>query len=303
VLVTSTENISKKYNISYFLSSFIFIGLATSSPEIFISIISSLDGKSNIAIGNALGSNIANIALVFAMSYLFLKKDILSVNRFIDRETYVFIFILIIISMVVFLILKDGMILVNEALLLISSFFILVFLYKKFFYQDSKDYKEVDLEDLKSNTKIFTNLILGLLTLLIGTELLLDSSITVAKYYGISNYVIGLSITAIGSSIPELASSIESVRKKNIDFIIGNILGSNIFNFAIVISLAGLFSLETPEPLHITDLLRDMIMILITMMSFYIIIKNHNYLFSKILCTLLLGLFTMYQISLYGINL
>ena len=75
VLVTSTENISKKYNISYFLSSFIFIGLATSSPEIFISIISSLDGKSNIAIGNALGSNIANIAFVFAISYLFLKKS------------------------------------------------------------------------------------------------------------------------------------------------------------------------------------------------------------------------------------
>jgi cation:H+ antiporter len=303
VLVASTENISKKYNISYFLSSFIFIGLATSSPEIFISIISSLDGKSNIAIGNALGSNIANIALVFAMSYLFLKKDILSVNRFIDRETYVFIFILIIISMVVFLILKDGMISVNDALLLISSFFILIFLYKKFFYQVSKNYKEVDSEQLKSNMKIFINLILGLLTLLIGTELLLDSSIKVAKYYGISNYVIGLSITAIGSSIPELASSIESARKKNIDFIIGNILGSNIFNFAIVISLAGLFSFEIPEPLHIADLLRDMIMILITMASFYIIIKNLNYLFSKILCTLLLGLFTMYQISLYGLNL
>ena len=303
VLVTSTENISKKYNISYFLSSFIFIGLATSSPEIFISIISSLDGKSNIAIGNALGSNIANIAFVFAISYLFLKKDILSVNRFIDRETYGFMFILIIISMLVFLILKDGMISVNDALLLISSFFILIFLYKKFFYQGSKNYKEVDSEQLKSNMKIFINLILGLLTLLIGTELLLDSSIKVAKYYGISNYVIGLSITAIGSSIPELASSIESARKKNIDFIIGNILGSNIFNFAIVISLAGLFTSELPKPLYITDLLRDIIMILITMVSFYIIIKNHNYLFSKILCTLLLGLFTMYQISLYGISL
>ena len=303
VLVTSTENISKKYNISYFLSSFIFIGLATSSPEIFISIISSLDGKSNIAIGNALGSNIANIAFVFAISFLFLKKDILSVNRFIDRETYGFIFILIIISMLVFLILKDGMILVNEAILLIISFFILVFLYKKFFYQDSKNYKKVNSEDSKSNARIFANLVFGLLTLLVGTELLLNSSIIVAQHYGISNYVIGLSITAIGSSIPELASSIESARKKNIDFIIGNILGSNIFNFAIVISLAGLFSLELPKPLYITDLLRDIIMILITMVSFYIIIKNHNYLLSKILCTLLLGLFTMYQISLYGISL
>ena len=303
VLVTSTENISKKYNISYFLSSFIFIGLATSSPEIFISIISSLDGKSNIAIGNALGSNIANIAFVFAISYLFLKKDILSVNRFIDRETYGFMIILIIISMLVFLILKDGMISVNEAILLITSFFILIFLYKKFFYENSNSYKKTNSEDSKSNTGVFANLIFGLLTLLVGTELLLNSSIIVAKHYGISNYVIGLSITAIGSSIPELASSIESARKKNIDFIIGNILGSNIFNFAIVISLAGLFSLELPKPLYITDLLRDIIMILITMVSFYIIIKNHNYLFSKILCTLLLGLFTMYQISLYGISL
>ena len=234
---------------------------------------------------------------------MFLKKDILSVNRFIDRETYGFMFILIIISILVFLILKDGMILVNEAILLIISFFILVFLYKKFFYQDSKNYKKVNSEDSKSNARIFANLVFGLLTLLVGTELLINSSIIVAQHYGISNYVIGLSITAIGSSIPELASSIESARKKNIDFIIGNILGSNIFNFAIVISLAGLFSLELPKPLYITDLLRDMIMILITMVSFYIIIKNHNYLFSKILCTLLLGLFTMYQISLYGISL
>ena len=303
VLVTSTENISKKYNISYFLSSFIFIGLATSSPEIFISIISSLDGKSNIAIGNALGSNIANIAFVFAISYLFLKKDMLPVNRFIDRETYGFMFILIIISILVFLILKDGTISVNDSILLIISFFILVFLYKKFVYQDSKNYKKVNSEDLKSNARVFANLIFGLLTLLVGTELLLNSSIIVAKHYGISNYVIGLSITAIGSSIPELASSIESARKKNVDFIIGNILGSNIFNFAIVISLAGLFALELPKPLYITDLLRDIIMILITMVCFYIIIKNHNYLFSKILCTLLLGLFTMYQISLYGISL
>ena len=71
ILVSSTQNISEKYDISYFISSFIFIGLATSSPEIIISILSSLDGKSNIAIGNALGSNIANVALVFALSYLF----------------------------------------------------------------------------------------------------------------------------------------------------------------------------------------------------------------------------------------
>jgi cation:H+ antiporter len=239
---------------------------------------------------------------VFAISYLFLNKDILHTNKIIDRETYGFILILVIITMIVFLILKDGMVSINDALLLISAFFILVFLYKKFFYQKLNDHNNLNLTDEK-NGSVIINLIIGLLTLLIGTELLLNSSITVAKYYGVSDYVIGLSITAVGSSIPELASSIESARKKNLDFIIGNILGSNIFNFAIVISLAGLFSSELPKSLHITDLLRDMTMILITMVSFYIIIKNRNYLFSKILCTLLLGLFTMYQISLYGVDL
>ena len=85
-----------------------------------------------------------------------------------------------------------------------------------------------------------------------------------------------------------LRESIESARKKNFDFIIGNILGSNIFNIAIVISISGLFTLIPSKPLHIMDLSRDMIMILITMASFYIIIKNYNYLATKTLCVLLL---------------
>ena len=132
VLVTATENISKKYNISYFLSSFIFIGLATSSPEIFISIISSIDGKSNIAIGNALGSNIANIALVFALSYLFFKKDMLASNRIINKELQGFILFLVIISLIIIPLLKDGIISFNESLLLLSAFFVLLYLYNVF---------------------------------------------------------------------------------------------------------------------------------------------------------------------------
>ena len=303
IIVTSTENISKKYNISYFLSSFIFIGLATSSPEIFISIVSSIDGKSNIAIGNALGSNIANVSLVFALSYLFFRKDELTSNRIINKELQGFMILLIITSLIIIPLLIDGIIIFNESLLLLSTFFILLYLFKKNYYTGNIEFDNSISNKYMSGVRILITLLFGLSVLLVGTEIFLNSSISFAKHMGISDYIIGLSITAIGTSIPELASSIESARKKNFDLIIGNILGSNIFNIAIVISISGLFTLIPSKPLHIMDLSRDMIMILITMASFYIIIKNYNYLATKTLCVLLLILFTAYQISLYGINI
>jgi len=302
ILVTSTEMFSKKYNVSYFLSSFIFIGLATSSPEIFISIVSSLSDKSNIAIGNALGSNIANIAFVFALSYLYLKKDALDINNKIEKETTGSIMFLIIISFSLIPMLADGVLMFNEAIAMIVLFIILIYLYKNI-YLNKKNYKVNSDNKYYSALRIMFMLLFGLSLLLIGTEVFLDSSIKVATYFGVSDYVIGLSITAIGSSIPELASSIAAAMRKNIDLIIGNILGSNIFNFTIVLSIAGLLSTSSIQPLNIVDLIRDMIMILITMAGFYIIIKNYNYVASKLLCLLLLGSFVIYQISLYGINI
>ena len=302
ILVSSTENISEKYDISYFISSFIFIGLATSSPEIIISILSSLDGKSNIAIGNALGSNIANVALVFALSYLFLTRSDLPLNKKIDQETYGFILFLIIISLLMIPLLNDGIFTSTESIVLITAFIVLMALYKKFYYSNDSGNKKTISNNHQSGFMLALATIIGFALLLIGTEIFLANSISIAKYFGVTDYVIGLSITAVGTSIPELASSIESARKKNIDFIIGNILGSNIFNFTIVISAAGLISLAQ-EPLLMSDLIRDMIMILITLICFYIIIKNYNYMSTKFLCISLLVLFVIYQISLYEINI
>jgi len=302
VLVSSTQNISEKYDISYFLSSFIFIGLATSSPEIIISILTSLDGKSNIAIGNALGSNIANVALVFALSYLFLTRNDLPLNKKIDLETYGFILFLIIISLFMIPFLNDGIFTFTESIVLITVFIVLMVLYKNFFYSNDSDNKKTISNNHKSGFMMALATIIGFTLLLIGTEIFLVNSISIAKYFGVTDYVIGLSITAVGTSIPELASSIESARKKNIDFILGNILGSNIFNFTIVISAAGLISIAQ-EPLLMSDLIRDMIMILITLICFYIIIKNYNYMSTKFLCISLLVLFVIYQISLYEINI
>ena len=149
----------------------------------------------------------------------------------------------------------------------------------------------------------FISLIFGLFLLLIGTNIFLDNSITIAKSFGLTDYVIGLSITAIGTSIPELASSIESARKKNFDFIVGNILGSNIFNIAIVISIVGFLDNGLSHALSELYVIRDIAMILITTLGFYIIIKNYNQYLTKILCLVLLFSYILYQFNLYGINI
>ena len=300
LLVSSTDNISRKYNISGFISSFIFIGIATSSPEILISILSSLAGKGNIAIGNALGSNIANIAFVFAFTILLFNSINSEKNKILSKEMVGFFSILIILFILIYLILINGIITINESAILLFFFIISLYIYKKYFYSNvdmTKNQKHI------SGLRIFSFLVTGLALLLFGTKIFLDSSIDIAKSFGISDYVIGLSITAIGSSLPELASSIESARKKHFDFIIGNILGSNIFNIAIVISIVGILDNNLSEALSIAYINRDMIMMLITMLGFYIIIKNYNQYITKILCLVLLLSFTFYQLDLYGISI
>ena len=299
-LVSSTEKLSKQFNISRFISSFIFIGLATSSPEILISILSSLGNNPNIALGNALGSNIANIALVFAISILLIKVSEINFKQVLNKEIIGFFIFLIVITLVTFIILMKGSLSRLDSILLIVSLFPLFYLYKKYFYINN-DTKAMDDESKNSLSNIFFLFFVGLISLLVGTELFLNSSIEIAKRVGISNYVVGLSITAVGTSLPELAASIEAVRKKHIDFVVGNILGSNIFNITLVIGLAGLIS---PGDIVLQgDVYRDMIMISITTLALYIIIKNYNWQITKILSLSLIVLFFTYQFSLYGISL
>ena len=202
--------------------------------------------------------------------------------------------------MLVYFILINGIITINESVILLSVFAISLYIYKKYLYSNDDMARN---QTYISGFRIFSLLIFGLILLLFGTQIFLDSSIDIAKSFGISNYVIGLSITAIGSSLPELASSIESARKKHFDFIIGNILGSNIFNIAIVISIVGILDDTLSEALSITYINRDIIMMLITTLGFYIIIKNYNQYITKILCLVLLFSFTFYQFNLYGISI
>jgi len=298
VLVQYTERISKDLNISYFFSSLVFIGLATSSPEVFISIISSLENKANIAVGNALGSNIANIALVFAISVFFIRITGESFSKIFTKEVKIFVGYLLLVTLILILILSDGKVTLIDSIVLMSSFIIfLIFMKSNNVKQKEPDESYVEKNILKNSLMI----VLSILILLFGTRVFLDSATEIAYFYGIPDYVIGLSLTAIGTSIPELATAIESARKNNIEFIVGNVLGSNIFNIVLVLGLVGFIDYEGTNYIDSIDFLRDMFMILSTTILLIIISKNYNIYLTRLLNIMLFSTFIIYQYNLYAL--
>lgn len=296
ILVKYTENISHDLNISYFFSSLIFIGLATSSPEIFIAILASLNDKSNIAIGNALGSNIANIALVFAITFFFIKISKDHAHNVFSKDVKAFFIYLFLISVLLIPLLSDGQINpIDSLILLITFLFFVVFLKKYIDINNSK----TDITYQYGLLKNFLVIIFSISILIIGTQIFLDSSVTIATFFGVPNYVIGLSMTAIGTSIPELAASIQSARRKNIDFIIGNVLGSNIFNIVLVLGLVGLVDYNSQSFIGYDEFIRDISMIILTTILLIVIARNYNVYLSRFVGVVLFSGFLIYQYNLY----
>ena len=147
-------------------------------------------------------------------------------------------------------------------------------------------------------TGVLFFLFFGLSILLIGTEIFLRGAISIATMIGVSDYIIGLSITAIGTSIPELAASIASIRRKRIDFIFGNILGSNIFNILLVIGIVGFIDTSS-DLISKNYIYRDILMIFFTTLMLIIIRKNYNVISTRLINIILLISFVVYQYSLY----
>jgi len=264
LLVASTDNASKRFSISGFYSSFFMIGIATSAPEIFISIESALQDKTILAIGNALGSNISNIALVFCISLFFIKGDLIKEN--LPIRPYASMIILTISAFVLMffderLDIKDSLILIVLLILCVN------------FFQPPEDKKPADNKGSASLSNIIFYLLLSLAMLIFGSTYFINGATQIATALGVSAYVIGLTLAALGTSLPELAASIQSARKGKFDFIIGNIIGSNLFNIAIAMSIAGIISSSHIES---DALVRDIMMLGLSTLVLYLIIQSNS---------------------------
>ena len=241
------------------------VGLGTSAPEILISAIASLQGNSGLAVGNALGSNIANIALILGCTAL--VTPLTFASSLLKRELP----ILLLISVMCYLLAFDGLSASDGILMLAVLFIFIVWLIRTARQNQSQEDAfeqelEQELPEQMSSLKAWSFFALGLIGLLMSSRLLVWAAVNIAELFGVSDLVIGLTIVALGTSLPELAASITSVLKKEDDLAVGNVIGSNIYNLLAVYSLPGLLA---PGPVAESVLTRDFpVMLGLTMVLF-----------------------------------
>lgn len=250
-LVRSSISISLKLNISKMIVGLTVVSFATSVPELFVSVIAALDSKPDFALGNVIGSNIANIGLVLGFTALIHKlptdKDFL---RF-----YWPIMMLFSIFLYYFLSTDLNITGFEGLILLIGLVIYLLFLIIRTRTKTKKDIiiEDVD-EKLKSTSyfKVITWLVVGIAGLYFGSEWLVKGATGIALDFGVSDRVIAVTMVALGTSIPELAASVMAAIKREKDLSLGNLIGSNIFNIGSVLGITAIIhplSLESSKML------------------------------------------------------
>ena len=250
--VEATASTARKYKISPLITGLIIVGFATSAPEIFVGVEAAWFGKrTNIAVGNAIGSNIANIGLIIGLSALLFTIKIRS------PVTLKKIYALMCFAMMPPLLLMcwGNDLIQIDAIILLSclaiSFFWLMKIAKNIPSNDPvNDQFSSELNEMgdKSAIKLAFKMVIGLVLLLGGAWVLVKGAIGIAEDFGVSDLVIGLTIVAVGTSLPETATSIASLIKKKYDIALGNIIGSNMFNMLAVLGIPVLIA-----PVHGLD--------------------------------------------------
>ena len=224
--VSNTAKLGAKLKLNDMFLGITIVALGTSIPEVFVSISSILNDSPELAVGNSIGSNIANIGLIFGVSCFFLSKSILDINL---RDIFLLILSVLISGYVIF----DFSISKSDSFILVC-FLVLFILH--LLRQKTKEMKEEEENGIGKN--IFF-ILLSLIILLSGSELTVNGGKNLAIALGVSNTVIGLTLVAIGTSLPELAASFSALRRKKGNMVIGNIIGSNILNLVLIFPIIG----------------------------------------------------------------
>lgn len=267
------------------------LGFGTSAPEILVSILAALEEKSSLALGNAYGSNIANIGLVLGLSLL-ISPVVLTKTQL--KQDYLF---LLLITLLTLGLLTQASLGLLPALLLLAIF--LGYVGATFLQAlKSRDAQPPAPNQLTSANKLsnLAWLVASLAVLLASSKLLVWAAIQLALGWGINELTIGLTLIAIGTSLPELAASIAAVRKGEQELVIGNLLGSNIFNTLAVVGIAGVL-----HPINITSdiLWRDGLV----MLGFTLTLALLAWLNPKKIYSLGLGLIFLVSYSCYLFSL
>jgi len=249
-LVKGSSSLARSLGITPIVIGLTVVAFGTSAPELVVSLVSSIKGKSMIAVGNVVGSNICNIALVLGLAAIF--QPITSHPSVIKRD----IPIMLAVSLYLLALSLNSKLGRLEGATLFGGIILYTFFNYYISLKESKQGSnagsavvESELEEIEyvtSRQKQIVLILVGIVGVVAGAEIVVDSAVKIMKILGVSEKFIGLTIVAFGTSLPELATSVVAALRKEMDISIGNLVGSNVFN---ILSVLGAASLVRPIPI------------------------------------------------------
>lgn len=260
-MVSSAIKIAQKFKLPSSVIGATFIGFGTSAPELFASTGAALNGDLDLAIGNIIGSNIANSLLVVAVLYLSIPKDYAKKIKF-DQTSPVWMAVLTTLFVSTFVLTEEFPLFLGIALLILVLYVIY-----KLVSADAVDEEEFINED---SGNLLIRGPLSLIATIYGSQLVVNNAIELAELFGVSSLIIGSTIIAIGTSLPEIAGTISAAKMRKPDIVFGNIFGSNLFN----IGLVGGVAISISPGGILTDV--DYQMFLMYFVSFLVIFLSRN---------------------------
>ncbi len=265
VFIDGAVALANKLNVPSFLIGVIILGLGTSAPEMIVSMLAALEGSPELALGNAYGSNIVNIALVLGATVLI--SPIIIRKSIINRDMP----LLLLVTAVAAWQLSDGILSNTDGIVLIVLIVVvlgiqIILSLREGNHEHEGDTVEETAKAEHSMAQGLGRLFLGLLVLILSSRAIVWGAIELATLWGLSELIIGLTIVAIGTSLPELVASLSAARKGEHDMALGNIIGSNVFNTLGVVGVAALIAPITPSSIILS---RDILaMGLLTLLLF-----------------------------------
>jgi len=251
-LVSGASALARKYRISELAIGLTIVAFGTSAPELVVNAVASFDGHADIVLGNIIGSNNFNLFIILGIAALIYPIRVQSTSAW--REVPLSFAITLL-----FLLLANDFFLREATLVSRIDGLILLALFGGFLWYVSTQMKKEPVKEnlpaTKSNVRIWLLILSGLTGLVIGGKLVVDYGVELATYMGISEKIIGLTIIAAGTSLPELVTAIVAALKKKSDIVIGNMIGSNIFNLLLILSVSSLIRPVAYNPAFNTDLL------------------------------------------------
>ena len=288
-LVDGSTSLARHMKVKPFVIALTLVAFGTSAPELAISVHSALKGYEGITLGNIVGSNIANVLFALPLAFLIKipkKCDLKSIDHFyLLISTFIYIFIILFVGSFNKI---SGLLM----LLLLLSYLALIL------NEASKGLRNIDTEDIEKNVSFKKSIlfsILGLVGIIVGAQVLVKGAVITASSFGVSETIIGLTVVALGTSIPEVVTSMVAAFRGQIGFVLGAILGSNLFNLLAITGIASIITAINTS--NVLDKI-DIYYLIFSTIIFILISLLLKYLNKKLIFVVLISYF-IYVVFIY----